>query len=154
MKKFIPWIVLLALLMAVVPVAAKHARTGDQINILFDPPATYPAGEAFHLAHGWILTKAEKPFGAYTFQLELDGVVVESDFVERSTTGGPGGPSFYRLWVFNFPAGLSGTHTFTGHWMARCQVLVDQGVITGPCADPNAFVDHYSDSITVDFIAP
>jgi hypothetical protein len=22
-----------------------------------------------------------------------------------------------RVWVFNFPDGLSGTHTFTGHWV-------------------------------------
>lgn len=48
-----------------------------------------------------------------SFTLTLDGNPVQ--LVEKNTA--LDGIS-YRLWEAKFPAGLSGTHTFTGHWTA------------------------------------
>jgi hypothetical protein len=155
MKKLIPLLVILLLLAVAVPVAAKaHERIGDQINVLIGTPTTFAVGDPFHIAHGWLLAPEEKPVSAFRFQLEVDGVVREPDFIERSAEGGAGGASHTLVWVYNFPEGLSGTHTFTGHWMGRCQVLVDLGYIPGPCVDPKAYVDHYSADLTVDFTVP
>lgn len=59
-----------------------------------------------------------------------------------------------RLWVFNFPEGMTGTHTFTGHWYISCRWAVDNGWFTGTCTTPHALVEILSQSITVVFVEP
>lgn len=94
--------------------AAGRERTGDRIS-LFEPPASYPADTAFHIWHGFIFERGvDRGYGRYEFQLYVDGVATAADFTDVDVLG-PGVVS--RVWVFNFPDGLSGTHTFTGHWM-------------------------------------
>lgn len=94
--------------------AANRERVGDRIS-LFDPPATYPAATAFHIWHGFSFERdVDRGYGRYEFQLEVDGVTVAADFfdVDVSDRG-----TVSKVWVFNFPDGLSGTHDFTGHWI-------------------------------------
>jgi hypothetical protein len=108
--------VTIALLLASVTAAAaaSRERVGDRIS-LFEPPATYPADTAFHIWHGFIFQQGiDRGYGRYEFQLEVDGVATAADFTDVDVLD-PGAVS--RVWVFNFPAGLSGTHTFTGHWI-------------------------------------
>lgn len=108
--------VTIALLLASVTAAAaaSRERVGDRIS-LFEPPATYPADTAFHIWHGFIFQQGiDRGYGRYEFQLEVDGVATAADFTDVAVLD-PGAVS--RVWVFNFPAGLSGTHTFTGHWI-------------------------------------
>jgi hypothetical protein len=108
--------VTIALLLASVTcaAAASRERVGDRIS-LFDPPTTYPADTAFHIWHGFAFHRStERGYGRYEFQLDVDGVATAADFIDVDVLE-PGVVS--RVWVFNFPDGLSGTHTFTGHWV-------------------------------------
>ena len=94
--------------------AATRERVGDRIY-LPDPPATYPADTAFHIWHGFGFERGiDRGYGRYEFRLEVDGVAMAADFTEVTVLA----PTVVsRVWVFNFPDGLSGTHTFTGRWV-------------------------------------
>jgi len=108
--------VTMALLLASVSgtAASSRERVGDRIS-LFDAPTSYPANTAFHIWHGFIFQRdLDRGYGRYQFQLEVDGVATVADFTDVDVLE-PGAVS--RVWVFNFPDGLSGTHTFTGHWV-------------------------------------
>jgi hypothetical protein len=107
--------VTIALLLASVSgaAAAGRERVGDRISLL-DPPTTYPADTAFHIWHGFVFERqVDRGYGRYEFQLDVDGVATAADFIEVDVLD-PGLVS--RVWVFNVPDGLSGTHTLTGHW--------------------------------------
>ena len=95
-------------------VAASKERVGDRISLLFEPPTTFPAETAFHIWHGFIFEDFDHGYGRYAFRLEVDGVERAPDFFEvdafdRGTIS--------KVWVFNFPDGLTGTHTFDAHWI-------------------------------------
>jgi hypothetical protein len=96
-------------------------------------------------------TPGESPVGLWGFVLEVDGVLLEHDFVLRSVDNSISPPQFFLHWVYNFPGGMTGTHTFTGHWMGPCQVLVDNGDIPGPCDNPNQVVEALARTVVVTF---
>jgi hypothetical protein len=153
MKKIFVAMLLSALLLTwfgPLPSALALDRSGDEFNILLGTPLTHPSGEAFHLAHGWLLNLAiDRPAGQFDFRLELDGAPVEENIVERS--GSRDGYLFVK--VYNFPEGLAaGTHTFTGYWYGPCRSLVEQGSYPGPCANPNEQVLAQVLDLTVEFL--
>jgi hypothetical protein len=67
---------------------------------------TFTAGTPFHVAHGW---DARSIAAGATFELHLDGTQLEPELEidENENT----------YFVFPFPEGLSGTHTFMGVWI-------------------------------------
>jgi len=151
-KTFVSILLLLALLTVTSPAAAdQKVRVGEKIDVFIGEPTTFPAGAPFHIAHGWIMLDSNwDGLGIWDFQLEVDGVLWKEDFVERSIESGD--PDLHnRIWVFNFPEGLTGTHTFTGHWLGPCQVLVDDGTVPGPCSYPNDKVEARVSPLTVTF---
>jgi len=94
-------------------VAASRDRVGERIS-LFNPPATYPADTAFHIWHGFLFEPSDTGYGRFEFKLEVDGAERAADFftvevLDRRTVS--------KVWTFNFPDGMTGTHTFTGHWI-------------------------------------
>jgi hypothetical protein len=94
-------------------VAASKERVGDRVSLLA-PPETYPSGTAFHIWHGFVFQDFDRAYGRYQFTLDVDGIARPADFFEvtafdRGTVS--------KVWVFNFPDGLTGTHTFEGHWI-------------------------------------
>jgi hypothetical protein len=90
------------------------------------------------------------PVASYYFTLEVDGVLQASDYQSRSIVSTR--PTILRqLWVYNFPAGMTGTHTFTGHWYGHCQTSVDNGSYPGPCPSPNASIEVLTSSLTINF---
>jgi len=93
--------------------AATKERVGDRIS-LFVPPATFAAGTAFHIWHGFVFEDFDHGYGRYEFSLDVDGVERAADFTEVSVFDRG---TVSKVWVFNFPAGLTGTHTFDGHWI-------------------------------------
>ena len=95
-------------------VAASKVRVGDRISLL-DPPATYPAATAFHIWHGFAVEDTDKSLGRYAFVLDVDGVRRAADFFEVTLLDRH---LISKVWVFNFPNGLTGVHTFEGHWIA------------------------------------
>jgi hypothetical protein len=94
-------------------VAASKERVGDRIS-LFTPPATYPAATAFHIWHGFVFEEADRGLGRYAFVLDVDGVERAADFFEVTLLDRR---LVSKVWVFNFPNGLTGVHTFDGHWI-------------------------------------
>jgi hypothetical protein len=120
MKKLSLILVTMLLLLAfVVPAAAAGPRVkiGDRISIFDGYPTSYPANTPFHIAHGWGFDPPnDVPSNPpYSFSLELDGDPVTESFVLRYADP-DSDPLIVWHWVYNFPEGLSGTHTFVGTW--------------------------------------
>ena len=131
--------------LAVGPVGATNQQpTGNRIN-LFLGDQSYPASTPFHIKHGFLLNPTtDDAIGRYTFTLEVDGAARAADF--RTTGTLPDG-SVEKWWYFNFPNGMTGTHTFIGHHFAPC------GGPFLPCNGqrPNTLVDVSTLSVTVTF---
>ena len=128
--------------------AAQPAPVGERINVLFHNPEEYPADTPFHILHGWLFNVVDAQPGHFDFMLEVDGVVQKNDWFSV-TMDEP--QNQIRLWGFNFPEGMTGTHTFTGHWIAPCQYAVDTLIYPGPCPHKNAEVVVLTESLTVVF---
>lgn len=154
MKKNIFILMLIAILVMAVPAAAKgNEPVGERISV-FPPgtPSEFPAGAPFHISHGWWLDPGEGPQGRFDFELEVDGVLRDEDFVSW-TVDHSRDPQFLGVgWVHNFPDGMTGTHTFIGHWFAPCQWAVDNLGFPGPCSKRNAKVEALSNSLMVTFL--
>ncbi|HSF79839.1 MAG TPA: hypothetical protein VLA49_01315 [Anaerolineales bacterium] len=123
MKKTIIYIVLVLILASAIPASAYgHKTVGERIGIFFDGEHTFEAGAPFHIMHGWSLDpKNETPIGIHDFELEVDGVLYKPDYLLVTVNHGDDSNSMNRLWVFNFPEGMTDTHTFNGYWYAPCQ---------------------------------
>jgi hypothetical protein len=144
-------LVLAFLIVTTSSTAAKTERVGTQINLRSGTPSTFPAGAPFHIAHGWTgPVDTGKGLAGYDIELEVDSVLMNEDFVEHSVTRGK--PALLtKMWVFNFPDGMTGIHTFTEHSYAACQDLVDAGYIPGPCRNPIEKVELDVLTVTVNF---
>lgn len=151
MKKTVIIIVILTLLAIATPASAKKKESVGTSISLFSGPTSFPAGEAFHIAHGWVGVSVDgSVLGLYDFELEIDDVLREEDFITRSFQGGrPSTLTF--LWVYNFPDGMIGTHKFTGYWFLPCQEAVDNDLYPGPCPTPSAKVKVFSQTAMVSF---
>lgn len=152
MKKILfSMLLVLSLLAVATPAAAaQKVRVGTRFNLVGGTPTAFTAAAPFHIAHGWLEPSDVDAIGIFEFQLEVDNVVQTADFVERSAESGTP-DQLSRVWVFNFPSGMTGTHTFTGRWLGPCQTLVDQGLFTGHCSTPNKKVEAFSRTLTVTF---
>jgi hypothetical protein len=146
MKKTTVILLVLILFVIATPVAAKvKVLVGERVYLGVlgggSPTTEFSADEPFHILHGWRLAPGTKWINLYNFELDLDGVRVEEDFILRwSETG----DLIYLNtgWVYNFPDGMpAGEYVFTGHWYGPCQPLVDNGDYAGPCAQPNEVVE-------------
>lgn len=126
--------VLLAILVPIGTVVAKDKEPiGSPINVLAGTPTAFASNSPFHIKHGFIHEEVGQPLGAYDFELYVDGVLHEEDFVLRNREPGPNG-QFTILWVHNFPDGMTGSHTFVGRWYEPCnQFAADPST----CATPN-----------------
>jgi hypothetical protein len=156
-KLLVAAIVVLAvlLILATPTLADKRTLVCDgapecKINI-FAGPTQYPAGEPFYIQHGqglWPPDDAPIASGHAGFALEVDGVYVEPDWDERYATGANvyGFPIVWQVSAFNFPDGMTGTHTFTGHWYVACLTT------EGQCENPMDPIDWFTSVLTVEFV--
>jgi hypothetical protein len=145
-------IIALAVLVLATPVAADgHAPIGDRIGFWMGSYVDFPAGTSFNIRHGWQQFSGDGAIGIFSFSLELDGVPVTNFYRDFSEVSGDP-DTLIRLWVYNFPAGMSGEHTFTGHWYAPCQYAVNELEYVGSCANPNQQVETSSRTLTVKFV--
>ncbi len=144
-------LVIVALLALTMPVAAdRNEPVGEQIRVR-DTTIEFPAGTAFNIRHGWLQPSTDEAIGVFDFKLDLDGFPQPESYMGFSASSGD--PDMLtRLWVYNFPAGMEGTHTFTGHWFAPCQYAVDQLGYTGQCDTPNAKVENATRELTIIFV--
>jgi hypothetical protein len=151
MKKTVLFnIVLVMLLLATPALAREKEPTGDRINIFYSGTQEYTANEPFYLAHGYTEVSPHGVPGQIFFELEVDDVIVKPTYVEHMTVVGDDGPLFDLTWVFNFPDGMTGEHTFEGHWTAPCVVALYFGWVD-ECTHP---MDDYPwgySKVIVDF---
>ncbi|HNR02016.1 MAG TPA: hypothetical protein PKK59_05740 [Anaerolineaceae bacterium] len=153
MKKTTAILLVLAFLICLTSIAASSkVRTGEQITMWISHSETFPAGEPFYIAHGWE-NPVGKMTGLYDFTLSIDGVPIAEDYNENSVIVEPGNPPPWlrKIWVFNFPEGMTGHHTFIAEWGGPCQGLVDLEVIEGPCVKPNEYMVDKVETVVVDF---
>ena len=147
MKRFTLIICVVLLLLMVSPVqAAAHQPTGDQINIYVSGAQEYPANTAFYILHGFEIIK---PFsiGWLAFELEVDGAIIPATYINNSGTTMD---TYNHGWVYNFPDGMTGVHTFTGHWYTQCNVALRYGLVA-ECSHPTAHVDLQTSEVVVTF---
>jgi hypothetical protein len=154
MKKYlllITALLIVALLaMASPALADRNAPVGDRIGLFFGGSREFMAGAPFHVRHGWIQSSEDNAIGVFDFALDVDGILQREDFKMFSAVSGD--PDLLnRIWVYNFPNGMTGTHTFTGHWFAPCQYAVDFLAYPGPCATPNEKVETNTRTLIVTF---
>ena len=149
MKRRLLFMVLVLLLASVMPASADGRElTGERIYIFNDNEITFSAGTPFHIRHGFILSPdVSVPIGVYSFKLKVDGVRYPSTFLLVTVETGDGPASQTRLWAFNFPAGMSGDHTFNGFWYSPCQEVLP----LEDCSTPNAPVLTRSTTVLVHF---
>ena len=156
MKKFTVLIIAIMLLMSVNPVAAANQPpqpVGDQINLL-DGDQTYPADTAFFIAHYFSLGTGVVPnLGRFDFKLEIDGELVNEDYVSHIVMRGEDYNTIIIAWLFNFPDGMQGVHTFEGHWICPCSFALLWG-ITDTCSNPTAPFNYLYAEAEVTFTAP
>jgi hypothetical protein len=151
-RLFLTLLIIGTILSVSVPASAGRPEPiGEKISLWSDESISFPAGEPFHISHGHILDPTDGyPIGTYSFEVEVDGRPAVADFVLTEYLPASDYP-LYRLWVYNFPDGMSGTHTFTGRWFAPCEAAVNEGRCEGPCPNPSAPVETRSSFVVVDF---
>jgi len=117
------------------------------------PPCTqdYPADTAFHIRHGWLLfpTWGDQP-GEFTFALKVDGSAVAPTYIDRWTEVTEWGPVLYRDWVYNYPDGMTGVHTFVATWIAPCRLALEWGLVD-ECANPMADFEFAQTEVEITF---
>ena len=109
----------MAVVLLAIPVSAGAAgipAVGERIN-LFDPPATYEAGQPYHVSHGFGAAGVDNTdvstIPDYQFDLSVDGVEVHGPKTLTITNE----EWDQIVWTFNFPEGLEpGDHEFHGVW--------------------------------------
>ena len=121
------------------PIAVRLQRAGERLDIYNSGPQTFPANQPFHIAHGWLLDVTGEQSELFDFQLQVDGIYRDEDFIEVKIQES-------RVYVYNFSDGMSGVHTFIGHWLAPCWALFED------CADPNEIIENRTSTVEVTFI--
>ena len=149
-------ILMLTLIVLAPTAVAGQGEVGEQIVLSPYAPEVqieFPANTPFHVAQGHRLDPGEDvPVGLFSFELLIDGVRQSEDCVIRTVDRDWAPWILYRVWVYNDAGGRTGTHEFTGRWLAPCQWAVDHGYRTDPCADANARVEIVSKTLTVIFV--
>ena len=135
--------------------------TGEQVFIHWAPTETFPANEPFFIAHGWAFIMHHEDLNVVngkkdaTYALELDGELLKEDYINKRVTPAVqdewGDHWRQTMWIYNFPDGLEGTHTFVAKYWVECQILVDFGIISGPCADPEELTLYGMYEVIIDF---
>jgi hypothetical protein len=121
---------------------ATPAPTGPQLSDFGPAQQTFPAGQPFHFEDGWGNTPSgDGAVGLWTFSLTVDGIPQMGFLDTRVITDfTPPEPLILHPYLFNFPQGMTGTHTFAGTFYGPCAEMVSQGFATGPCSSPTEVV--------------
>jgi len=155
MKKIFVILTIVATLLMAAPVAAgREAPMGEQINVYVGPEhVNYSENTPFYIMHGWMstVTPGVPPdvakFSTSGFALEIDGEYVEEDYMVLVRVPGedPGTSVLYQRFYFLFPDGMTGEHTFTGHWTIACKYWQET------CENPNEILEVLTRAVTATF---
>ena len=128
------------------PMMVRLEKTGQRLDIFESGSQTFPASTPFHIVHGWKLDLGDDQVDLFDFQVSVDGVYRELDFIEAYVDTNLDPPVLTRRFVYNFPEGMTGTHLFIGHWIAPCYAFYDD------CEDPDELYELIS-IVDVTFIS-
>ena len=110
-------LVLLVVAAVAAPVSAAQRLPSGTFISLFPGDSDFPASTAFHMRGGFALERgASQAWGKGDFTLEMDGQNVPATLRVNSTPDN----LLMRLWYFEFPNGLTGVHSFVGHYWVPC----------------------------------
>lgn len=145
MKKLILVLSIVVVLIAVTPaMASQKEPVGERLGWEVDE---YPENTPFHMGHGWLFGTPpfEEPKGLFSFSMELDGEIIKPDFYLNYDleTG-----QLVRLYFFNFPEGMTGTHEFIGHYYGPCYQYFEE------CEFPYRSVEVNTTYQTITFTLP
>jgi hypothetical protein len=154
MKIRILILTLLLTLLIVIPVAAKKGEpVGFQISVFDPPPVIYePAGQAFHVIHGWKFYPKEEAmrFKDGLFLLTIDGVEQTHDAILRKPGKDDRGTYLTIRWLFNEADGMYGEHIFEGSWLMICGIALEDGLVES-CDDTSAWISLFETETVVIF---
>lgn len=156
MKRTMIYILSISILTLTLVAATPMQRVGDQ---LFIPAGTgtlyYYENFPFHLAHGWAteIGTPAKSTALGGLRLEIDGVPTPHDFIEYSPAVIGGTNYIAKYFVFNFPNGMTGVHTFDLYYSNICSLWLSTGKVAG-CQNPNEILEFHLKSWEVIFLEP
>ena len=144
MKKIrILQIVISILIITSVAAGSPRVRVGDQ---LFLPQGEgkfyYYENFPFHLAHGW-RSEIGEPKNLTTrggVRLEIDDFETPHDFIEYSMIVEEDTEYLVKYFVFNFPAGMTGVHSFEMFYSNICDFWLDEEYVN-ECDNPNEILE-------------
>lgn len=141
MKKLLLFLSLVVVFVLATPASAGRPQpVGETLG--WDVTEWYP-DTPFNLSHGWILNLPDEgPIRSFGFKLELDGGLLMPDFIQREINDEM---QYSKIHVYNFPDGMTGEHTFTGHYYAPCYLYFDD------CVFPKKRVEVSTESQTITF---
>jgi hypothetical protein len=156
MKKFTGIIIAILLLMSVNPVAAYNQSiqpVGDRINLL-DGDQTYPADTAFFIADSfyWETGDPIHP-GRFDIKLAVDDHFVNEVSVQHLVMRGDDVNIVIIAWLYNFPDGMQGEHTFEMYFIVPCAIALEEGLTTA-CSNPGAPFQYLYVEAEVTFTTP
>jgi hypothetical protein len=167
MKKKIMIVSLLVLVLTLafstsVALADKPPTTvGVKINIVDGMNIEFPAGDPFHIMHGFISGfEITEPVGNVVARskmvLEVDGVEIDPDYVTIDWVNYiPDYPFLVatKLFTFNFPDGMTDEHTFTRRYFFTCQSYWNMGIQVD-CKNPAELIEdpYWEQTIQVTFV--
>lgn len=134
MKKSAVLLLVISLLsMSLIAGTFPRERIGESLDLPLGGGTLYfEENTPFHMAHGWA--------GAINFyptnivmrvqvRLVVDGVEIEEDFVEHYLVDFGDYKSLFKMYVFNFPEGMSGTHVFDIYYTETCELWEYYGYV-------------------------
>ncbi len=153
-KNTILMLVISLIALTLIAAGNPHVRVGDRLVF---PPGEgefdYSANMPFYIAHGWSSTVGEdvKVTTRGGLRLVIDGEDVEEDFIEIVRTNDGVTNILSKWFVFNFPDGMTGTHTFEFYYSNTCSYFRDIGLVD-ECDHANQIIELLTKSWVVNFL--
>jgi len=135
MKKLILlFSIILILVLATPAFAGEKEPVGESLDwevVIFD------ASTPFHMRHGFLFGTPPlvDPIGNHKYELEFDGDILKPDFqIMYDRDSG----QLVKIYVFNFPDGMTGVHNFIHHYYGPCYIYF------AVCEFPHKSVEFYT----------
>jgi hypothetical protein len=151
----------LALLFSTGVVLAKAPpkTVGERIFLYTGGDWEFPAGQPFHIMHGFsgwyeIGEPGGPEFGLDYMIVEVDGVEQQKDYLDITWTPYPefGLRNVLKLYIFNFPEGMTGQHEFVRRYFLTCE-YINQYLTPMECDYPAQVVEYipWKQQLTINF---
>jgi hypothetical protein len=159
MKKTTVFLLVITLMaLTLIAASSPKERVGDRFFFpLGSGKLFYEASKPFHIAHGWReeIGKSGKTTARGGLRLFIDGDEVTEDFIENFRLE-EGETVYIQKWfVFNYPEGMTGTHTFDFYYSNVCSFWLDPPPPHDPvvtyCESPNEILEFLLKSYKVKF---